>query len=72
MKSILELKQRPDDWLGTMFMDLQNFTLSTRPCDSSGTLTVHTQDGVIREPNPLDFWAQPGTGSTDSGVARWA
>ena len=70
MKTILETKQRPDDWLGTTIMDLQNLNQSTRPSESAGTLTVHTQDGVTREPDPLDFWSGIGVGSVSS-PARW-
>lgn len=70
MKTLSETKQRPDDWLGVTIQDLQNFAISTRPSESVGMLTVHTQDGVIREP---DFLYGIGAGvSGVQGQSRWA
>lgn len=71
MKTLNEVKQRPDDWLGTTIRDLQDFATSVRPSESTGSLVVHTQDGVIVEPDPL-FGLGNGISGGDRGPARWA
>jgi len=72
MKTLNEVRQRPDDWLGTTLMDLQNHAQSVRPAEAAGMLVVHTQDGAIVEADPLAFFnAMAGVGTGTSGPARW-